>query len=61
MRNVRKNQALGRRRRNKSERVKRIMYVEVSIIKEQVVVNMLEGNGREEVDWSKGLIDFRRL
>ena len=42
-------------------RVQRVMSIEINIVEHQVVVNMLEGNGQEEVDWSKGQIDLRRL
>ena len=42
-------------------RVQRVMSIEINIVEHQVVVNMLEGNGQEEVDWSKAQIDLRRL
>ena len=42
-------------------RVESMMFVEIVIVEEQVEVNMLEGNGREEVDWSEGQIDLRRM
>ena len=39
----------------------RVMFVEIGIVKEQAVVNMLKGYGREEVDWWERRIDLKRL
>ena len=35
------------------------MSVKINIVEEQVVLNMLEGNGWDDVEWSEGQIDLK--